>query len=343
MASVRKTIGVGVLAAAAVILAGISGTVGWRPMIGPRARALTAMRVEASPARLERGTYLVESGAVGCLMCHSELTADAQGHLALADGMALAGRTWAPDGTAFLTAPNLTPDPDSGIGSRTDDELARAIREGISHDGRALFPIMPYEKMRALSDEDLASVIVYLRAQRPVKRQLPPTAIPFPLNRLINSVPQPITAPVTPDLSTPEKRGHYLTTIAACGDCHTPMDERGMRLPGLDFAGGFQLQFTGTQTTWAANITPGVNGIPYYTEELFIETIRTGRVRERELSTIMPTLLYRHMTDDDLKAIFAYLKTLTPVDHYVDNTLPPTLCPKCGLQHGGGERNRKTP
>jgi hypothetical protein len=72
-----------------------------------------------------------------------------------------------------------------------------------------------------------------------------------------------------------------------------------------------------------------------------VETIRTGRVRERQISDLMPWGGYRNMTDDDLKAIFAYLKTLSPVDHFVDNSLPPTKCARCTMEHGGGERNKK--
>ena len=74
---------------------------------------------------------------------------------------------------------------------------------------------------------------------------------------------------------------------------------------------------------------------------MFIETIRTGKVRSRALHSIMPSRYFRNFTDQDLKDVFAYLKTLTPVDHYVDNTLAPTRCAKCGLTHGGGEKNKK--
>ena len=91
----------------------------------------------------------------------------------------------------------------------------------------------------------------------------------------------------------------------------------------------------------SANLTPSPNGIPYYNEDLFLETMRTGRVRERQLSDVMPWGHYRKMTDEDLKAVFAYLKTLKPIDHYVDNALAATACAKCGLPHGGGERNKK--
>ena len=221
--------------------------------------------------------------------------------------------------------------------------LARAIREGIGHDDRTLFPMMPYTNYRTMSDEDLASVISYLRSLPPVSKQQPRTSVPFPVNRFINAVPQPLHEPVPePDLSSQEKRGRYLTTLASCSDCHTPMDERGQYIAGLEFAGGGTFLFTGREPKAAANITPAVNGIPYYTEELFLETIRTGRVRERTLTDIMPWGHYRNMTDEDLRSIFAYLKTLKPIEHYVDNAQPPTRCARCTLEHGGGGRNKAT-
>ena len=194
-----------------------------------------------------------------------------------------------------------------------------------------------------MSDEDLASVIVYLRSLKPIKNPLAKSDVPFPVNRLINGLPRPIEGVVTADLSTPEKRGDYIATVAACADCHSPMDAQGARVPGLDFAGGNTILYGDWKSAAAANITQGVNGIPYYTEDLFIEAFRTGKVRSRALNGMMPTRYYREMTDADLKDLFAYLKTLTPVDHYVDNSLTPTPCAKCKLTHGGGERNGALP
>jgi mono/diheme cytochrome c family protein len=337
MRSWRKGLGVTVLAFGALLTAGISATIGWRPFIGPRARPLTNRHFEPTSARLERGRYLLTSGVVPCMLCHSEMKVE-DGTWSVAS--AFSGRDWEPDGVPFLTAPNLTPDPETGTGTWPDDALARAIREGVGHDGRTLFPVMPYSKFKAMSDEDLASVIVYLRSLKPVKHQLRVSTPPFPVKYLIRSLPAPITEPVTADLSTPVKRGEYLATIGACAECHTPVDDKGNRLPGMNFAGGFKLEYTGVPTVFSRNITPSVNGIPYYTEALFIEAFRTGRVRERQLATMMPWRFYRNMRDEDLKAIFAYLQTLTPVDHFVDNSLPPTPCAKCGQVHGGGERNK---
>lgn len=329
-----------VLVLAVVVVAAITATIGWRPIIGPKARPLTDRRFEPTPARLERGEYLVRNVAA-CLFCHSEIDTSKEG-LPVAAGMAGAGRTITAENMPWLTAPNLTPDAETGAGTWTDDMIARAIREGIGHDGRALFPFMPYGNYRKMSDEDLAAVVTYIRSLPAVRRELPATAIPFPVSRLINSAPAPIDGSVAPpDMSTPEKRGEYLAAMASCTECHTPRDDKGQFLPGMTFAGGNILEYAGARAPRAAaNLTPAPSGIPYYNEDLFLETIRTGRVRERQLSDVMPWGHYRGMTDEDLKAIFAYLKTLAPVDHYVDNAQPPTACARCNLQHGGGERNK---
>src|SRR5205823_5898018 len=156
-------------------------------------RPLTARRFEATPARLARGQYLAMSAEAPCIACHSPWDTTGGG-IVVPPGRNFTGRNWTPDGAPFVTAQNLTPDRETGIGNWTDDQLARAIREGIGHDGRALFPIMPYQHFRSMPDEDLASIIVYLRALKPVRNPLPPSAVPFPLDRLINGVPAPIAA-----------------------------------------------------------------------------------------------------------------------------------------------------
>jgi mono/diheme cytochrome c family protein len=324
-----------------VAVTGISATIGWRPFIGPEARPLTDRRFDSSPARLQRGEYLVRN-VTGCLFCHSELEPSAEGFPVKA-GRDGAGKVWAPEGMPWLVAPNITPDRETGAGGWSDDAIARAVREGVGADGRALFPIMPYTNFRHMSDEDLASVIAYIRSLPAVKNPLPKAAVPFPVNRLINTVPRRLEGSVPPpDVSTPEQRGKYLTTLASCSDCHSPMDDRGAFVPGMDFAGGNPFPYEGRRTVASANLTPATNGIPYYDESLFLEVIRTGRVRERKIDDQMPWGHYRRMTDEDLKAIFAYLKTLKPVEHYVDNAMDPTPCAKCGREHGGGVRNRKS-
>lgn len=337
-----KGLGVAVLVLGALLTAGITGSIGWRPIIGPKARPLTARTFESTPARLERGKYLTSTVA-GCLYCHSELESSVEGAgITFKPGTEGAGQAMARMGLPFLHAPNLTSHREAGAGGWTDDGLARAIREGIGNDGRALFPMMPYENFRHMSDEDLASVVVHLRTLKPIATAHPKPTTPFPLSRLIYSNPQPITEPVPePDLSTPVKRGEYMTRMAGCSDCHTPMNDKGQYLEHLKFAGGGTVQMEGVRPTVASkNLTPATNGIPYYNEDLFLEVMRTGRVRERKLSDLMPWAYYRNMTDEDLKAIFAYLKTVKPIEHYVDNEVAPTDCRQCGLKHGGGERNK---
>jgi hypothetical protein len=328
------TIGLVVLLAVA-----ITATIGWRPIIGPRARPLTARTFERTPARLARGEYLVK-GVTPCLVCHSKSDPSAQWvPLPGAEG---AGQVWMEPDLTWVVVPNITPDRETGAGSWSDDAMARAVREGISHDGRALFPFMPYQHFRRMSDEDLASVLSYIRTLAPVHNQLPKIQIPFPVNRLINNAPQPLDGPVPePDLSTPQKRGRYLATLAICTDCHTPMDDKNDPIPGMEFAGGTVIQIPGKKVVATANLTPSTSGIPYYTEELFLQVFHTGHAGAREISDVMPWRFFANMTDEDLKAIFAYLKTLKPVEHYVDNSLPPTLCPLCGHMHGGGDRNKK--
>ncbi len=197
---------------------------------------------------------------------------------------------------------------------------------------------MPYQHFRLMADEDLASVIVYIRSIPPVHKALPPTEIIFPVKYLIHSLTQPITQPVPqPDITNTLERGKYLVTIAACSDCHTPQS-KGEAIPGLEFAGGFILEGPWGRVA-SPNITPDPSGISYYDEALFVQTLRTGYVKARELNQIMGWWHYRNLTDDDLKAMFAYLRTLKPVKHRVDNTEPPTLCKLCGNQHGLGDKN----
>lgn len=334
----KRVVGTTVLIIVALLLVGITFTIGWRPFIGPKTRTLTNVTFEATPARIDRGRYMVNA-VYGCLACHSERDQNAPGMPALANKLG-AGTVFG-EGSELpgrLIASNLTPDKETGTGNWTDDMLARAIREGIGHDGRALFPLMPYLNYHAMPDEELASAIAYLRTLAPVKNSLPQTEIIFPVKYLIRNAPQPVTEPVPqPDLSDPVKRGAFLTRMASCADCHTPQ-ERGQVKAGFEYAGGL-LFTTPEATVMAANITPDASGISFYDEDLFVQAFRTGKVKARTLSPIMPWYFYKDMTDEDLKAIYAYIRTLKPVKHTVDNTETPTDCKLCGSKHGGGDSN----
>ncbi len=293
---------------------------------------------ESTVARMERGRYLVE-GPAHCFQCHSEVDWQAPGAQPKA-GKKGAGAIFEEDGMGWLVAPNITPDPETGAGNWTNEQLARAIREGIGHDGRRLFPMMPYMNFKNLSDEDLASVIVYLRSIEPVRNSVPKTMIPEVMKGILPP-PEPITASVpAPDMSNPVERGKYLVTLGNCVSCHTPMTPEGLPITQLAFAGGLRFKGPWGDVT-SANITPDASGISYYDEALFINVMRTGHVGARKLNSLMPWGYYRKMSDEDLKAIYAYLQTLPSVQHRIDNTEPPSMCILCGGQHGFGEMNHK--
>jgi mono/diheme cytochrome c family protein len=295
----------------------------------PSSRPLTDIRFESNATRLKRGRYLSE-GVLQCFLCHTDRDWTKPGAPPIEERKG-AGHDWSED-TPGLVAPNITPDKETGAGNWTDDMLARAIREGISHDGRVLDLQMFSPSYRFLSDEDLASVIVYLRSLKPIRNPLPQTKLdkyPDPLT--------PLTVPVAePDLSTPAARGRYLVRIGTCLGCHTAFFSP--LAPGY-FGGGDPVK-RGKELAFSANLTSDPSGIlSYYDESLFLETLRTGKVKARKLSGVMPWIAVGKMTDEDLKSIFAYLKTRRPVQHIVDNTEPPTFCPRCGQMHGFGDRN----
>ena len=298
----------------------------------PSAKALT---FERTPERLARGKYIVE-GPAHCFQCHSDVDYTKPGAQSK-PGKKGAGAVFAEDGMEWLVAPNITPDVETGAGSWTDEQIARAIREGIGHDGRRLFPVMPYMNFRNMSDEDLASVITYIRSIEPVRNKLPKTQIPEPLKAALPPH-EPVSQVASHHAASAVARGQYLTTLGNCATCHTPMNEKGQPMMNMAFAGGFKLKGTWGEV-YGANITPDASGISYYDEALFIRTMRTGHVGARKLNYVMPTGYFKNMSDEDLKAIFAYLRTLRPIQHRIDNTEEPTLCPLDGQKHGFGDRN----
>jgi mono/diheme cytochrome c family protein len=326
-----------------VVVAGITA-VGWQVVLGPKARPVTAQTFERTEARRARGEYLVEN-VVGCFHCHSEhdLT-DPTGPIK--PGMKGAGWEMPIPELGKVMAPNITSDVETGIGGWTDDEIARAIQEGVSKSGAALFPVMPYLNFRNMDDEDLASIVVYLRTVPAVKMQRERTKLIFPLSVLVKTMPVPLPSHApkpSPVRATAVDRGAYLVkNLSNCGECHTPADDKGQLLPGMGFSGGgeFHNLLDNMKPIHSLNITTDASGIAHYDEAMFIQTIRTGKVVGRALNPIMPIENYRGMTDADLKDIFAFLQSLPKVQHRVSNTDAQTKCPLCGRTHGLGELNK---
>lgn len=297
----------------------------------PRARPLTDRTFEVTPARLERGRYLAE-GALMCVLCHSERKWNAPGAPPVAGREAAGVVLWERNGHRMV-APNLTPDSATGTGAWPDDALARAIREGVGHDGRALSLPMYWRSFRVLSDEDLASVIVYLRSLPAVRNPLPPRSLPPERVVDLAEDPVPLTEPVpAPDLSDPLERGRYLVRVADCAGCHTAWYSDPM--PGV-FGGGNEVGRA--NDVYSSNITPDVSGIGEWSEEQFIRTIRTGK--GGTLDPVMPWIAYGRMTDRDLGAVYRALQKVPPVRHWINNVAPPTYCEVCGQEHGLGDQN----
>ena len=329
---------IGLITLAGVLAIAVTLTIGWRPFIGPKKRTLNGRTFERTPQRLERGRYIA-TALSGCIYCHSQHNWAAPGTPVVPGSEGSGSIQPETDLPGRIVASNLTPDPETGAGRWTDDQLARAIREGIGHDGRALFPMMPYIHFREMSDEDLASVIVYLRSLPAVRNELPKTEIIFPVKYLIRSAPEQVTMPVSEGVDSSDlvQRGSRLVNLAGCVDCHTPT-EKGQSVPGMEYAGGAILAGPWGSVA-SANLTPDATGIPYYDETLFLKVIRTGYVKARALSAIMPVMVYKNLTDGDLKAMFAYLRTVKPVRHRVDNTEAAVECKLCRQKHGAGAAN----
>src|SRR3990172_13191181 len=162
-----KVAGVAFLVLCLLLAAAVSLTIGWRPFIGPRARPLSDRKIERTPERLARGQYLAEN-LLNCFDCHGQRDWTKHDPPAIPGTKGGGVHPFPLEGLPGRVVPaNISPDPETGAGTWTDDQLARAIREGIGHDGRALFPFMSYPSYRHLLEEDLASLVAYIRSLPP--------------------------------------------------------------------------------------------------------------------------------------------------------------------------------
>ena len=284
-------------------------------------------------ASLEQGKYLVESLTI-CFECHSERDFSKPGW-PIPPGRVGSGRIlWGEGSPNQVIAPNITPDVATGIGEWSDEEIVRAIKEGIGRNGRLLNREMPSRYFRSLGDDEVHSIVLYLRSIPAVRNQLPETAKYTPGKHPPTIAMDSIRLTKSSSMVT---RGAHLVRLAGCETCHTPSNGEGF-IRGLDFAGGKVFRH-GDRAAASSNLTPDPSGISYYDEELFLKAMKTGRVGARPIFSAMPWHFYRNLTDADLEAIFAYLQALPPVKHHVDNAEPSTQCAKCGGLHGFGDRN----
>lgn len=287
------------------------------PNVGPP----PDITIEHTKARLERGEYLANT-VMGCVDCHSKRD------FTKFSGP-LTGVKYAGGGDEFIEefgapgnfyAPNLTP---HHLKDWTDGEIYRAITTGVSKDGRALFPAMPAHLYGQASKEDIYSVIAYLRTLPTYESSVPDPDPKFPFSLIMNTIPKKIENGTIPNRENIVAYGRYMITIAGCIDCHTPM-EKGQYNMEMAYAGSQEFILpTGIVRT--SNITPDqTTGIGKWTEEIFVNKFKIYSDSSFILptvhegyNTIMPWTVYTKMEEYDLKAIFAYLQSLEPINNQV--------------------------
>jgi len=267
------------------------------------------------PADAARGEYIVRSVAV-CGGCHA---ADQKNP----DGPLSGGAEFHNWRLGTARASNLTSDAATGLGSWSDAEIVRALRNGVRKDGRLLAPVMPYEWFHEMADDDAFAVARYLKTLPPVSHEVRQNFnFVFKLGKLFLLHPEPAQSVTAPPRGPTPEYGRYLSQhVALCADCHTPRGGLQQKADkGRLFAGmkkppeGFPAK--------PSNITPDAEtGIGRWSEEDFIKSIRTGTTPDGDmLHPFMPWHQLQRMTDDDLRALFRYLRTVPPVRNRIEES-----------------------
>lgn len=313
-------LGVRILTAVfAVIVLGVVGLAVRFYVLAPVKRPALEVKAPSTPSAVARGEYLARSVTV-CIGCHSPVEVDKLGE-PIPEGRLLSGRDFGemPGFPGMLRAPNLTPDPETGIGTWTDGELLRAMREGIAKDGRPLFPMMPYGVFaKTLSDEDALAIIAWLRTVPPVKSAMPRTQIQFPVSMFVRLAPRPVDQPASPPPTDPLEHGRWLITAASCADCHSTANEQMEPLPGMYLAGDNPFPIPNRGTVYTANITSDAEtGIGAWTDDEIKRAIFGGLSRDGRRLYGMPWAYYAGMNDDDKQALLTALRKVPAVKHKV--------------------------
>jgi mono/diheme cytochrome c family protein len=281
---------------------------------------------EVSGGDVERGRYLVEHGTA-CFACHSERDWRYYAAPHKPETKGAAGEVFR-EGKVVVGTPNISP---TALKDWSDGEVVRAIAHGVSKDGGALFPIMPYAHYNRAAKSDLAAIVAYLRTLPPqAKVEVPARELPGPLPLLVKAMvkeAEPREAPPNPNDAD---YGEYVTELASCVSCHTPM-KGGRPIEGMEFAGGREFPLPTGGTIRSSNLTPHQSGLKNYTKDAFIarframlpENIRSQELPAGSMNTVMPWTEYNGMTDEDLGAIYDFLKSREPVENKVIRYDPP--------------------
>jgi len=259
-------------------------------------------------AVIARGKHLAYSSG-HCVDCHS--TANADSLIKLGLDVPLTGGFDFDLPLGHVYSRNITPDKETGIGKYTDKELARALRYGVHPDGTVVFDFMQFHNM---SDEDLTAVLSFIRSQKPVHHEVPEHNLNI-MGKLVKAfMVKPAgpseEVPVTVKRDTTATYGRYIaTSVAECNGCHTLRDMSGAFI-GQPFGGGNKFEEHENPVLYSPNLTTDSSSRIYgWSQQDFINRFRMGKVIPY---SPMPWASFGRMTDDELKAIYKYLKTLEP-------------------------------
>jgi mono/diheme cytochrome c family protein len=307
----------GGLAAVVLLIAAAALFIQWRG-IPTYDKPTLQQTVEYTPHRVVRGKKLA---SMLCAGCHFN-----------AETQRLTGKHMRDAPTEFgkIHSPNITQDPVYGIGQYTDGELIYLLRTGVKRDGRYAPPYMA--KLPHMSDEDIQSVIAFLRSDDPWVQPSPVPSVPSKpsfLTKFLSHVafkPLPMPAQVVPQPDTTDlvAFGRYLTTNLDCWTCHsgdfTKMDVMTPENSYLYLAGGNKMPDNDGRIMNTLNLTPdNETGIGRWTEDQFVKAVKFG-LKDGEPSLRYPMVPYLELTDYEARAIYAYLQTVPPVKHAVSRT-----------------------
>jgi len=270
------------------------------------------LKIDKTQERFERGKYLANSVCV-CMDCHSTRDwSKFSGPLipgTLGKGGEIFNQQFGFPGEFY--SKNITP---LGIGNWTDGEILRAISSGVNKDGKALFPVMQYVHFGKMD-----------REVKPIVNNVPDSKPDFPMNFIINTIPQKAEFSKIPSETDVVNYGGYLLNAASCTECHT-QQVKGAKVEGMDLAGGFEFIMPSGGIAKSANITPdNATGIGKWTEQMFVDKFKSfgdstyvpNKVEKGNFNTVMPWTMYGTMKETDLKAIYAYLRTVKPIKNSV--------------------------
>ena len=223
---------------------------------------------------------------------------------------------------------NITP---AGLKEWTDGEILRALTTGIDKNGEVLFSLMPYERYSQMAEEDLFSIIAYIRSLEEVPNEIGTRELDFPVSLLINTMAVEPAYSEIPDKTDMVNYGKYMFNAAACQDCHTPMDDKGNYLEDLYLAGGFKFPNETGGVTRSANITPDEEtGIGSWDEDRFVSQFKQytdsayvwPTIKQGEFNTEMPWSIYSQMDEYDLRAIYSYLRSVPAINNRIEKFTP---------------------